>query len=254
MSRFGNPDVASKDFQGSLLTVLTLCLISTGCGNYCFNGFWNPSGGTISVSSNSCTLANTNGNVRVHLSLSPALASAPASPHVHRIFVSVRGIEAHPIASADADSPGWQELAPALALRPLQLDMMAPRSDSCALHVIGETTVRAGVYRQFRLRLVPNEPATDDPVPDQNACGDAGFNCAVSADGGVRPMAFGGEPPELYIASERITNGFFTVFPDADSDLEIEFSGYSLQSLPASQAVSLIPVFTAGLTGACDSR
>jgi hypothetical protein len=253
MSRFGNIDVASKDFKGSLLTVITLCLLSTGCGNYCVNGFWNPSGGIVSVNSTSCTLGNTNGNVRLHLSLSPVLASAPASPHVQHIFVSLRGIEAHPSALADADSPDWQELAPTLGLRPLQLDLMAPGSDSCALHLIGRTTVRADVYRQIRLRLVPDKPATNDPVPDQNACGDVGFNCIVSTDGGVRSIAVGGAPAEVHIASERIMNGFFTVLPDADSDLGIEFSGYSLQSLPASQAIRLIPVFTADVTSPCDS-
>jgi len=44
MSRFGNSDVPSNDFKGSLLTVITLCLLSTGRGSYCVNGFWNPSG------------------------------------------------------------------------------------------------------------------------------------------------------------------------------------------------------------------
>jgi hypothetical protein len=254
MSRFGNIDGASKDFKGSLLALVSLCLLSAGCGNYCVSGFWNPSGGAVSGSSGSCTVGNASGNVRVHLTLSPALATAPALPYVQHIFVSLRGIEAHPSALADADSPDWQELAQALARRPLQLDLMARDSGSCALHLIGETSVPAGVYRQFRLRLVPDEPAMNDPVPDQNACANNGFNCVVSTDGGVRSMAFGGAPSEIHIASERIMNGSFTVLPDADNDLGIELSSYSLQSLPASQAVRFIPVFTADVTSACDSR
>ena len=130
---------------------------------------------------------------------------------------------------------------------------MARTADSCAPGSFGEVAVPAGTYRQIRLRLVPNHPATSEPVPEENACGSVGFNCIVTADGRIRPLALDGAASQLRIASEHIAGGFFRVLPDAGIDLAIELNTSSSLALPAGDAVRLVPVFTAAPRAVCES-
>lgn len=249
---------AGKAFPQHLLTAaLLLSLIATGCNNTCVSFTSNPPTGTlvikVSDAKPTCTFSKANGAVRVQLSASPMPdeGSTPWSPQ--HILVSLRGIEAHPSAIADDASPDWQELAPKLAQQPMQVDLMARTAGSCASDSFGEGTVPAGVYHQIRLRLVPNQPGTSEPVPRENACGVVGFNCMVMADGNIRPLALDGAAPELPIASEGIAGGFFHVLPDAGTDLAIKFSAQSSLSLPAGNAVRLVPAFSVALRAPCPS-
>jgi hypothetical protein len=192
------------------------------------------------------------GNVRLSLnsSLAPDAASEP--PSTQHIFVSLRGVEAFPVPVAGEDSPEWQELAPELATRPVQVDLLARSTDTCGTNSFGNATIPQGVYNQVRLRLVPNQPETNEPVPEKNACGSAGFNCVMAGDDRVRPIALR-ETPELRVPAERIEGGLFRVLPGGDIHLAVEFDARSSMAVPAGDAVRLFPTFSVSQQGPCES-
>ena len=253
MRRFRYSDVLRTAFPGLLLGCAALCLSFTGC-NTCIGIVSNPPSGIVTVTNPStCSVPATKGNLRPRINLSPTLAATRSSTMRH-IFVTLRGIQANPDASADDDSPGWVELTPTLAHKPLQVDLLARSEESCPNNLLVATPVPADVYRQIRLQISPHEPATDHSVLEQNACGEIGFNCMVTEDGDIRAIKVGGSPALIHITSAQITDGFFSVPPAGDSDLEIALSGYSLLSLPASQANEFVPTFTAALVPPCAPR
>lgn len=243
-----------RKFLRNLVTAALLFWVSTaGCDNTCVSFTSNPPKGTLEVKVSdpkpTCTLTKANGTVGLQLSGSPTSGEGSGAPSIQHIFVSLRGIEAHPSTIANEDSPDWQELAPRLEQQPVQVNLTARTSDSCASRLIAEATVPAGIYRQIRLLLVPNKPATSEPVPEENVCGSAGFNCIVATDGSIRSLLLDGAAPELRISTESVAGGFFRVLPDADTGLVIERNGRSSLALPAGDAVRLVPVFTVALRG-----
>ena len=282
MQRTGATETAANVLQNVFPAVLLLCLAVSGCGKTCFSGFFNGSTSGISVSNSSCPLIKATGAVIVQLSaasppsadsaaFTPPLAlprpSPGASPsNVQHIFVTLRGIEAHPDTIAEEDSPAWQELAPDLSAHPVQLDLLAPLAPSAPLTLIGDSgslglpddaivpaTVTADEYRQLRLRLLPRNPSPDDPIPESNACGDVGWNCIVFADRSARPLEFAdaasvrpsgfGAAPEFHIPLEHGTGSVFRILPDEVIQLSIEFDPASSVYFASNAAVRLVPVF-----------
>src|SRR5260370_4337218 len=205
MQRAGATETAANVLRNVFPVVLLLCLGVSGCGKTCVSGFWNGSASGIRVSNSSCPLTTATGAVIVKMSAAsaPPTASAafppplalprvsPGAPpsNVQHIFVTLRGIQAHPDMVADEDSPAWQELAPHLSAHPVQLDLLAPlapfalNGDSGPLGLPDDSIVPAIVpadeYRQLRLQLLPRNPSPDDPIPENNACGDACLNRLV---------------------------------------------------------------------------
>jgi Domain of unknown function (DUF4382) len=254
MRRFLYSDVLRSDFPGILLVCSVLCLLFAGC-NTCIGIISNPggSGGVVTVTNPStCFVPAANGNVRPRVNLSPALAATPST--MRHIFVTLRAIQANTNASAGDDSPGWIELAPELARKPLQFDLLAQSEESCSANLLVAAAVPADLYRRIRLQMSPDEPVTDPLALEQNACGESGFNCTVTENGDVRPIKVGGFPAVIRITSAEIADGFFSVPPNGDRELEITLSGYSFLSLPATQAPELVPTFTAALVPPCNAR
>jgi hypothetical protein len=233
-------------------TTLLLCLSFVGCSNYCFVFVSNP-GGSISTSTPSCQLNTATGAVSLRITASPTASTEAAPPTIQHIFVTLRGIEALPSAIPDDDSPDWRELAPKLATQPEQLDLLARSADSCETKTFGDVAIPADAYRQIRLRLSPNRPATDQPVPQENACGSAGFNCVVTSDGGIQPLALDHLSSQFQISSDQISGGFFRVLPDTAVNLEIEFNPQASRIFPADEAVRLVPAFTVAPQASCES-
>jgi len=229
-----------------------LFLPLSGCGTSCISGVINT-GSIFSVNTSSCVNNQTVGIVTLRLSASAPSSEGPMAPHLLHLFVTIRGIEAHPSAAADDDSPDWQELAPALVAHPAQIDLMAPTVNSCASNRILQTVVPAGVYRQIRLRLVSVELAIEDASSEASACGRFGANCAVAANGKISPLAFKEGAPELRIPASSLPDGFFRVLPDTRTNLTIEFNTFSSLAVPSGEAVRLIPVFTVTPAPSCDS-
>src|SRR6266849_4664860 len=169
-------------------------------------------------------------------------SSCSESDRIQHIFVSIRGIEVHPNTTANDDSPDWQELAPQLAQQPLQVDLVRGTADRNAREALGEIVViPAGIYRQVRLRFVPHQSATEDQLPEKNACGSVGFNCVVMADGHIQPLLLDGGSPELRIMSDRIEGASLFTPPDTDTDLVIELKPVWVWFSSADEGVRLLP-------------
>jgi hypothetical protein len=235
--------------------LLFLCLANSGC-NSCFAGFWNGSSSAVAVSNTSCPFTQANGAVVAHMSVVSATpAASGASPStvgspggIQHIFVTLRGIEAQPSLFADGNPSGWVELAPDLVAHPVQLDVLEMNGDSRSPSLPAganvPATVPAGEYHQLRLRLVTLQSSADDPIPDSNACGNAGWNCVIFADRSVRPLEFEGSAAEFHIAQERGADSLFRVLPDEVIDLSIAFNAASSVFFPSNTAIRLIPVFS----------
>ena len=245
---------ARRTSHAYFFTILPFCLSFIGCNNYCFEFVSNP-GGSISTSTNtpSCQLNSANGTVRVRVTAAPTTSAQAAPASIQHIFVTLRGIEAIPSAIPDDDSPDWRELAPKLATQPEQLDLLAQSADSCERSTFDDVAIPADAYRQIRLRLSPNQPATDEPAPEHNACGSMGFNCVVTSDGAIRPLVLDRLPSQVQISSDHISGGFFRVLPDTAVNIEIEFNPQSSRIFPADEAVRLVPAFTVVPQASCQS-
>jgi hypothetical protein len=233
-----------------LLAVPLFGISLAGCNNTCFLFTSNPPTGTINIKAGdpkaACTLTTANGIVRVLTHTVSTCNSCSTSNRIAHIFVSLRGIEVHPSAIADDDSPDWQELlALEFATQPLQVDLIRGTADRGAGKRLGEMTeVPAGVYRQVRLRFVANQAATNDRLVEKNACGSAGFNCVIMADGQLLPLLLDGDSPDLRITSDRITSTSLFIPPDTGTDLVIELKPVWTWFSSADKGVRLLPVLT----------
>ncbi len=229
---------------------LLFALWLTACNNTCFTFTSNPPTGTVGIKAGdpkpTCTLTKANVAVRVEARTDPECTSCSGSSRIQHIFLSIRGVEVHPSTTAEDDSPDWQELLPSkLAKQQLQVDLVRSAADRGAREPLGEmVTIPAGIYRQLRVRFVPNQPATDDRLPEKNACGSAGFNCVVMADGRIQPLLLDDGSPELHITSDRIDHGSLLIPPDTDTDLVIELKLVWAWSSSTDEGVRLLPAFT----------
>jgi hypothetical protein len=241
-----NKHCAHAAFRAALLFAVWLA----GCNSTCVTFTSNPHTGTISIKASdpspTCTLTKANVAVRVETHIDPECTSCPGSSRIQHIFLSIRGIEVHPSTTAEDDSPDWQELLPPeLVKQPLQVDLVGGTAARGAREPMGEmVTISAGIYRQVRLRIVPNQPATNAWLLERNACGTVGFNCVVTADGRIQPLLFDGASPELHIASDRIEGASVLIPPDTDTDLVIKLKLVWAWFSSADEGVRLVPVLT----------
>ncbi len=231
-------------------TALLFAVGLTSCNNTCFTFTSNPPTGTFGIKASdpspTCELEKANGAIRVQLGTEPVCSSCAGSGHVQHIFVSIRGIEVHPSMTADDDPADWQELLPAEVVeQPLQVDLMRGTADRSAREPLGDiVAIPAGIYRQVRLRFVPNQSSNDDRLPEKNACGNVGFNCVVMSDGRVQPLLLDRGSPELRITSDRIEGGSLLIPPDTDTDLVIELKPVWAWFSSADEGVRLLPALT----------
>lgn len=242
--------VCSKCWNLRVRAALLLVVWFTGC-NTCFTFTSNPSMGTIGVKasdlSSTCTLGKANGAVRLELETEPVCSRCNGPGQVQHIFVSVLSLQVNPSATADDDSPDWQELLPPeLVTKPLQVDLVRGLADQGVRESLGEIApFPAGVYRQVRLRFVPDQPATDDRLPERNPCGSGTFNCIVMDDGSNKPLQLDGGSPELRITSDRIEGASLLILPDTDTALTIELKLVWTWSSSANGSLRLLPALTA---------
>jgi hypothetical protein len=232
-------------FRVALLFVVAL----TGC-NSCVTFTSNPPNGMLGIVSSDprpvCTLPKMNAAVRPQLAAEPVCSSCVGSGQVQHIFLTIRGIELNSSATAHNDSPDWQTLLPPeLEQKPLQIDLMEGNADQTVQAPFGKTAlVPAGIYRQLRLRLVPNQPAAEDRLPEKNMCGSRQFNCIVMADGSIQPLQLDDASPELRITSDKMEGASFPFLPDTDMDLIIELKLAWEWSSSANTGIRLLPALT----------
>jgi hypothetical protein len=209
-------------FPAALLVVAGL----TGC-NTCFT-FTSPNGMLGIVSSDPrppCMLPKVNAAVRPQLAAEPVCNSCIGSGQVQHIFLSIRGLELNSTATARDDAMDWLELLPSeLEQNPVQIDLMDSNADKAVQASFGKTAVvPGGIYRQLRLRLVSNQPAATDRLPETNACGGETFNCIVMANGAIHPLQLDAASPELRITSAGMEGASLLFPPDTRTDLIIEW-------------------------------
>jgi Domain of unknown function (DUF4382) len=232
------------------LVYVIVCAVFAGCDNSCVIIVSNP-GGQPFPNPPTCSSNKATANVNLDLHSASAPPSVLGNESIQHIYVTIRGVQAHPNETADADSPDWVDFAPELASRSVQVDLLAAPRSSCATGSLGEHIVVAGVYRQFRLQLVSSLPTAT--APRGNACGNAGFQCTVTSEGAVRPLVFDAAQPVIHLASDRISGGFVRILPDSHATIALEFNPFASSLRPTATALRLDPVFTLAVRPSCDS-
>src|SRR6266568_227482 len=233
-----------------VLAMAGVTLMTIGCGG---NTPTMPSSsmGTISVSMSdppSCAAANSG--------TTPAPAGGTAAPGgtFSSVFVTIRSIQAHISATADANSDGWQELAPQLVSAPVQVDLLhLPANGQCLLEQLGSTSLPAGDYQQIRLILLANAaPSGPAPSNDSNACfkqlgGDV-FNCVVDTSGTAHTLDLSSEANTgLKIPPGQIMSGPIHVAAGQSVDLNIDFNTCASILMEGNGDFRLKPALTAGV-------
>ncbi|OLC97106.1 MAG: hypothetical protein AUH86_08270 [Acidobacteria bacterium 13_1_40CM_4_58_4] len=182
----------------------------------------------------------------------PAGGTAAPAGTFSSVFVTIRSIQAHISAAADANSDGWQELAPQLVSAPVQADLLhLPANGQCLLEQLGSTSLPAGDYQQIRLILVANA-VPSGPVPSTNACSSLGniFNCVVDTTG-THTLDLSSEANTgLKIPPGQVMGGPIHVAAGQSVDLNIDFNTCASIIKEGNGNFRLKPTLTAGVVSA----
>src|SRR5579859_7314560 len=188
------------------------------------------------------------GTVNVSMS-DPPSCMPPNGQFVH-VYVTVRSVQAHISATADDNSPGWQELAPQLASAPMQIDLFSKPQTTCILAQLGSASLPAGSYQQIRLLLVSNTAASS-AGPSTNACAGNGFNCVVLEDSTIHELELSSQANTgLKIPSGQIVGGPLQVTAGQSVDLNIDFNACASIVQEGNGQFRLKPTLTAGQVSA----
>jgi hypothetical protein len=181
--------------------------------------------------------------VRLRMAAEPPCSSCVGSIEVQHIFLTIRGIDLHANASAQDDSPDWQELLlPELEQKLLQIDLMESNAAQGVQEPSRATAlIPPGIYHQLRLRFVPNQPAADDQLSEKSMCGSGIFNCIVMLDGSIHPLRLDAASPELRIMPDRMDGAALPIVSDAGADLIIEMKLMWELSPSADGGAQLVP-------------
>jgi len=227
---------------GSLVIAVALIVISCGGGPASTQS---PASGTVTVSiSDPPSCATPTG----------ATAAAMAPGTFSHVWVTIVSVKAHISATADANSSGWQELAPQLNSAPMQVDLLnLPAQGQCLLAQLGSAELPVGDYQQIRLILLDN--AATSTQPSSNACASLGnvFNCAQNGSG-LHQLKLASEAQTgLKIPPGQMMGGPLHVAAGQSVDLNIDFDacasitpGFTLK--PALTAGAVSPNMT-GISG-----
>jgi uncharacterized protein DUF4382 len=210
----------------SLLSVVALASILVSCGAN--SGISSGGTGTMNVSMTD-----------------PPSCKFPNGSFTH-VYISIRSVQAHTSATANDNSPGWQELAPQLNTAPMQIDLLAAGSTACLLATLGSnTSLPAGDYQQIRLLLVPNSGGSG-PTPTTNNCNGQGFNCVVLQDNSIHELDLSSQANTgLKIPPGQIVGGPISVGVGQDVDLNIDFNACASIIQEGTGQYRLKPVLTA---------
>lgn len=217
---------------GTLVIAVALVVISCGGGS-------------------SMKLTPATGTVNVSLSDPPSCAvptgtasGAMAPGTFSSVWVTIVSVKAHISATADANSSGWQELAPQLNSAPMQVDLLhLPANGQCLLETLGSAELPAGDYQQIRLILLAN--AATSMQPASNACASLGnvFNCAQNSSG-LHELKLASEAQTgLKVPPGQMMGGPLHVAPGQSVDLNIDFDACA----SITPSFTLKPALTAGV-------
>jgi Domain of unknown function (DUF4382) len=240
------------------LPAVFLCALVSGCDSSCFIFVSNPSGGTLAVNAGTGTCHVSDrpvSNVRVRFVPPADRAGALREAGIRHVFVTVREIDAHLGLAYGEDSSGWQDLTPNLGKQPLQIDLMSV-DDGSTSPFLGQATIPAGEYTQFRILLVSDRPRSPRSVRGASACEEVGLNCLITEDGDVRPLVLPtseqatGDQTSRRITRDRILipaaqpgGAVFRIFPGTISTLNLSFDSTSSQIYMLGSAAWFRPSF-----------
>jgi hypothetical protein len=220
---------------GCLVIVIAFVVISCGGGSSMMQS---PNTGMVSVSISdppSCAAA--------------AGAAAMPPGTFSSVWITIVSVKAHINGTADANAPGWQELAPQLNSAPAQVDLLhLPANGQCLLQQLGSASLPAGDYQQIRLILMANAAPTG-PVPSTNNCASLGnvFNCVVDSSG-THTLDLSSEAQTgLKIPPGQIMGGPLHVAADQSVDLNIDFNTCASIIQEGTGGFRLKPTLTAGV-------
>ena len=184
------------------------------------------------------------------LSISDPPSCAAPTGSFKSIFITIRSVQAHTSATANDNSPGWQELAPQLNSQPVQLDLLnLPNNGACLLQQLGTTTsLPVGDYQQIRLLLVPNAPSTGAVLPS-NACASLGqvFNCVVDSNNKISELELSSQANTgLKIPPGQIVGGPIHVAAGQSVDINVDFNACASIVHQSDGTFRLKPALTAG--------
>lgn len=215
--------------------VLAVALIVIGCG-----------GGTTPMQSSA------SGTVTVTISDPPSCAASTGSTAgamppgtFSNVWVTIVSVKAHISATADANSPGWQELAPQLNSAPIQVNLLNLPTNGiqCLLQKLGSAELPAGDYQQIRLILLANAATSTPPSP--NMCAQLGnvFNCAQDSSG-LHELKLASEAQTgLKVPPGQMMGGPLHVAAGQSVDLNIDFDACA----SITPSFTLKPALTAGV-------
>jgi uncharacterized protein DUF4382 len=197
------------------------------------------------------TMGPATGTVNVTMSDPPSCM--PPNGQFTHVYVTVRSVQAHISATADDNSPGWQELAPQLASAPMQIDLFSKPQTTCVLAQLGSASLPVGSYQQIRLVLISNTAATS-AGPSTNACAGNGFNCVVLADSTIHELQLSSQDNTgLKIPPGQIVGGPLQVTAGQSVDLNIDFNACASIVREGNGKFRLKPTLTAGQVSANNS-
>lgn len=185
---------------------LLIPLLLAGCyGTTCFVGVINPPNNSLTITTgnnpSTCVVPQVQSTVEVVAQLAPACEGCSSSRQISRVHLLLTGIQLHPSAVADENSPEWEEMAPNLAQEPLRIEL---KENSAAESLISSARVSgmipAGTYYQVRLRLADPSSTANTPLLGNNPCGSSGGSCVFAADGTSHPLHTLDGPVYLRIA------------------------------------------------------
>ncbi len=171
----------------------------------------------------------------------------PPNGNFTHVFITVRSVQAHTSATADANSAGWQELAPQLASAPMQVDLFSKPDTTCVLAQLGSASLPVGNLQQIRLLLLSNTAAAGSG-PSPNACAGHGFNCVVLDDGTTHDLVLSSQDETgLKIPPGQIMGGPIEVAAGQSVDLNIDFNACASIVREGNGTFRLKPTLTAGV-------
>ncbi len=168
-------------------------LFLTGCyGTACFVGVINPPNNSLTINTgntpSTCVVPRVQSAVEFVTQLAPPCEGCSSSRQVSRVHLLLTGIQLHPGAVADENSPEWEDVAPNLAQEPLSIEL---KENSAAESLISSARVSGlipeGTYYQVRLRLADPSSIVNRPllgIP----CGSGGGSCVIAANGTSYPL------------------------------------------------------------------
>ena len=196
----------------------------------------------------------TTGMGTVVATISDPPSCMPPNGNFTHVYITVSAVEAHTSATADANSSGWQELAPQLSSAPMQIDLFSKPDTTCVLAQLGSASFPVGSLQQVRLILLSNSPAAGTAVPSTNACAGNGYNCVVLADGSIHELVLSSQDNTgLKIPPGQIVGGPIQVTAGQSVDLNIDFNACASIVQEGNGTYRLKPTLTAGQVSANSS-